>query len=87
MPSATTDPHFSQGVPAPQLLTNEPMALEKYRAEQLKRLQGYGWVDEKTGVAHMPIDEAKKLIVVRGLPVRADTTVTPTLGTRRAGCG
>ena len=87
MPSATTDPHFSQGVPAPQLLTNEPMALEKYRAEQLKRLQGYGWVDEKTGVAYMPIDEAKKLIVVRGLPIRADTTVTPTLGTRVPAAG
>ena len=31
---------------------------------------GYGWVDEKAGVAHIPIDEAKKLIA-RARPARA----------------
>jgi hypothetical protein len=30
----------------------------------------------------MPIDEAKKLIVERGLPVREGEEVSPTLGTR-----
>jgi hypothetical protein len=34
------------------------------------------------GVARMPIDEAKKLIVERGLPVREGDEVSPTLGTR-----
>jgi hypothetical protein len=71
MPTTSDSPFFSTGVTgAPQLLTNEPMALEKYRAGERKRLHEYGWVNESTGVAHLPIDEAKKLILQRGLPVR-----------------
>jgi hypothetical protein len=71
MPKATESSAFSTGVTGgPLLLTNEPMALEKYRADQEKRLHEYGWVDEARGVAHLPIDQAKKLILERGLPVR-----------------
>ena len=33
-------------------------------------LHEYGWVDQKTGVAHVPIDQAKKLLAERGLPAR-----------------
>jgi hypothetical protein len=82
MPKTTESPFFSQGVGGPQLLTNEPVALEKQRSEELKRLHGYGWVDQKTGVAHLPIDEAKKLLVQRGVPVREGEPVAPALGTR-----
>ena len=32
-------------VPGPQLLTNEPMALQQQRDEEQKRLHGYGWVE------------------------------------------
>ena len=45
-------------------------------------LHGYGWVNQGAGVARMPIDQAKKLIVERGLPVREGEEVSPTLGTR-----
>ena len=31
---------------------------ELYRREQLKRLNGYGWVDPKKGIIHVPIDRA-----------------------------
>ncbi|HYV67659.1 MAG TPA: hypothetical protein VE964_15545 [Myxococcales bacterium] len=31
---------------------------ERYRREQLKRLNGYGWVDPKKGTIHVPIDRA-----------------------------
>jgi hypothetical protein len=68
--TTTTSPYFSVGVRGPQLLTNEPMALGQQRAEEQKRLHGYGWVDEKGGIAYIPIDEAKRLILERGLPVR-----------------
>jgi hypothetical protein len=72
MPSTTMgSPAFNAGLTgAPQLLTNEPMALERHRATEQERLQSYGWVDEKAGVARMPIDAAKKLVAERGLPVR-----------------
>lgn len=72
MPTTTTaSPFFNTGVEnAPRLLTNEPMALQKHHADEAERLRNYGWVNEQAGRAHVPIDEAKKLLLGRGLPVR-----------------
>jgi hypothetical protein len=89
-PAPATMPHNQVGIAVfspdtvggPKLLTNEPMALEKQRDIEQKLLHGYGWVNQGAGVAHMPIDEAKKLIVERGLPVREGDAVSPVLGTR-----
>lgn len=52
----------------PKLLTNEPMNLRQFRAEQATRLQGYGWVDRAANVVHLPIERAIDLTVERGLP-------------------
>ena len=77
-----------QQPPAPKLLTNEPANLSKFRAEEMKKLEGYGWIDERAGVAHVPIEEAKKLILQRGLPVRASGAVDdPMLGTHAPAYG
>jgi hypothetical protein len=51
-----------------------------------KALHEYGWVDQKSGVARVPIDQAKKLIVERGLPARA-TATDPALGTHAPAFG
>ncbi len=56
---------------APRLEINEPAALAKYRAEDEKALDGYGWVNQLGGVTHIPIAEAKKLLAQRGLPTRS----------------
>ena len=69
-------------VAGPHLLTNEPLNLLQQRDKEQKVLHGYGWVNQAAGVARMPIDEAKKLIVERGLPAREGEEVSPTLGTR-----
>jgi hypothetical protein len=69
-------------VPAPQLLANEPRALQQQHDMEQKVLHGYGWVNQGAGVARIPIDQAMKLIVERGLPVREGEEVSPTLGTR-----
>jgi hypothetical protein len=83
MPRTTNEsPVFSATGTGPQLLTNEFRALEIHRAEERKRLEGYGWVDQNAGVAHMPIEEAKKRLIERGLPVRPEGEAAPTLGTR-----
>ena len=37
-------------------------------------LNGYSWVDRNAGVVRIPIDEAMKLTVQRGLPARPGTT-------------
>jgi hypothetical protein len=90
MPATTSgSPIFSPtaNIPGPKLLTDEPMALDKQRSDEAKRLHGYGWADEKAGIAHIPIEEAKKLIQQRGLPVRAEGAVAPDLGTRLPAAG
>jgi len=93
--AAKNDPQLSplalpagQEPPAPRLLKNEQENLLKFRMEERKKLEGYGWVDEKAGIARVPIDEAKKLIVQRGLPVRASGAVEdPRTGTHAAAYG
>jgi hypothetical protein len=79
------DPYFGQGQ-GPQLLTHEPSVLAKHRKGEQDVLESYGWVDEKSAIARMPISEAKKLILQRGLPARADAA-DPSLGTRAATFG
>ncbi len=69
-------------IAGPHLLTNEPVNLQQQRDKEQKVLHGYGWVNQCAGVARMPIDEAKKLIIERGLPVREGDDVSPALGTR-----
>lgn len=56
--------------PLPSLLVNEPMNLQKFLAQEDHLLTTYGWVDENAGVVRLPIDQAKDLLLQRGLPVR-----------------
>jgi hypothetical protein len=53
----------------PMLEINERSQLRKYLMDQENRLNSYGWVDEKAGVAHIPIEVAMDLIRQRGMPV------------------
>jgi hypothetical protein len=54
---------------APMLETNERVQFKDFLLNQENQLNSYGWVDEKAGVAHIPIEQAMKLIEQRGLPV------------------
>ena len=58
--------------PAPGLQTTPWVDLKQFRAEQDAYLHGYGWVDEKAGVARVPIEKAKALLLKQGLPVRPE---------------
>jgi hypothetical protein len=86
--AASNDPQLSphavpagQEPPEPRLLTNEPANLEKWRKGEAEQLQGYGWVDQAGGVARIPIDEAKKKLIERGLPTRPNAATDQRLGT------
>jgi hypothetical protein len=84
MPRHVTGPAPFGAAPKPQLLTNEPAVLGQHRAGEDQQLSSYGWVNEQAGVARMPIAEAKKLLVERGIPARTgDSAIDPTLGTIR----
>jgi len=54
---------------APMLEVNERGQFRDYLMNQENQLNSYGWVDEKAGVAHIPIERAMELTVQRGLPV------------------
>jgi hypothetical protein len=57
--------------PSPKLEEDERGQLNGIRVEEEKTLYSYGWVDEKAGTVHIPIERAMDLLVQRGLPVRA----------------
>src|SRR5262249_11173196 len=54
--------------PEPRLQTNPREDLRELRAGEDETLTTYGWVDRNNGVVRIPIDEAMKLVVQRGLP-------------------
>jgi hypothetical protein len=56
--------------PTPKLEEDERGQLNDIRLNEEKRLYTYGWVDEKAGTVHIPIERAMDLLVQQGLPVR-----------------
>ncbi len=54
---------------APMLETDERTQLRSFLINQEDQLNSYGWIDQKAGVAHIPIERAMDLLVQRGLPV------------------
>jgi hypothetical protein len=71
----------------PRLLTNEPQNLRTFRDEETGKLEGYGWMNQSQGIAHVPIDLAKKLVVQHGLPARPGAAPDDTLGTHAPAYG
>jgi len=56
--------------PEPRLQTNPRQDLRDLRTQEEGVLENYGWVDKNAGVVRIPIGEAMKLTVQRGLPTR-----------------
>ena len=56
--------------PEPRLQTVPRLDLQAQRAREDEQLKSYGWVDREAGIVRIPIDEAMKLTVQRGLPMR-----------------
>ncbi len=59
-----------QRVPGPRLQNNPQQDMRDLRQKQEALLEGYAWVDRQGGVARIPIEDAMRLVVERGLPVR-----------------
>ncbi len=58
--------------PEPRLQTNPRQDLRDLRAGEDQILNGYGWVDRNNQIVHIPIDQAMKLTLERGLPARPE---------------
>jgi hypothetical protein len=74
--------------PEPRLQTNPKQDLRDLHAAEDLILNGYRWVDRNAGVVGIPVSEAMKLTLQRGLPARpaapsSDTAKTPPAQDRR----
>lgn len=63
--------------PEPRLQTVPKEDLRILIESQHQALEGYAWVDKNAGVVRIPIEQAMKLTLERGLPARAAAADTP----------
>ena len=63
--------------PAPRLQQFPVNDLYQFRIGEEDLLQRYGWMNRETGVVHIPIEDAMRLTVERGLPSRVPGTGQP----------
>jgi hypothetical protein len=63
--------------PDPRLETDERTQLNSIRIAEEQKLNSYGWVDEKAGTMHIPIERAMELLAQRGLPLRPQSGAQP----------
>jgi hypothetical protein len=64
--------HEQRLPPEPRLQTNPREDLFNLHESEDRLLRSYGWVDKDAGVVRIPIDEAMRLTLERGLPVRPE---------------
>ena len=68
---------MGQPPPAPRLQIQEPKDLATFRTEEADVLSTYGLVDRDKGIYRIPIEEAMKLTLERGLPAAGDSATAP----------
>ncbi|MBB2203851.1 hypothetical protein HLH27_02305 [Gluconacetobacter takamatsuzukensis] len=53
---------------APALQSDPPADMAAFRAADMARLNGFGWVDRAHGVAHVPVGQAMRQVAREGIP-------------------
>jgi hypothetical protein len=76
-PRASTITIPSARAPAPELQRSVEDDLKALRAEEDAKMNGYGWIDRKTGTIRIPIERAKQLLLQRGLPATGTAMPLP----------
>ena len=73
-PSSVSRPASAPGEerlpPEPRIQANPAADMRMLREQEDAVLGSYGWVDRQAGVVRIPVDQAMKLVVEQGLPVR-----------------
>ncbi len=59
--------------PTPRFQENPQQELQELVARQKALLEGYSWANKEAGVVRIPIEDAMRLVVERGLPTREKT--------------
>ena len=73
------------GLVEQQLFESGPLRGDRARAAQRARLEGAGWVDQRAGVAHIPIERAMALVVAGQRAPRGASPPAPPLGPAHGG--
>lgn len=69
-PGEIRDNRFAQpfpAYPAPQLQPNPPADMQRFYAEEMRRLNGAGWQDRQAGTVHIPISQAMRAVAAEGI--------------------
>ncbi len=74
-PVAQTGP--SPWPPEPRLAVQPWEQIQQLRREEEEVLKTYGWVDQRAGKVHIPIDRAMDLMAQRGLRVQGGASAPP----------
>jgi len=82
---ARTQSEIRQVFPEPRLEEDERGQLNSIRLKEEQQLNSYGWVDEKAGVVHIPIELAIRLTAQRGLPVLPEKGAAAPVESKPAG--
>ncbi len=70
-------PDETKKFPEPRLEKNERLEINDFRLNEEQRLNSYGWVDQKAGTVHIPIDRAMELLAQQGLPTTPKAGMAP----------
>ncbi len=73
IPEAVVQPVFDNVrplPPPPRLQTTPQGDLQDYLQSEQRLLDSSGWIDQKSGVARIPIDRAMSLLLQKGLPMQ-----------------
>jgi hypothetical protein len=70
-PPASSFVNNRQLPPSPRLQVEPHQELKDYCATQQKNVNGYGWVDQQSGVVRIPVDKAMEVVLAKGLPARS----------------
>ncbi len=70
-------PSTIEKVAQPRLETDEATEIYGFREKEEEELNTYGWVDQKAGIVHIPIERAMQLIAQRGLSTTPQTGEIP----------
>ncbi len=74
----------SQQPPAgPRLQVDPESELIQFKVIEDSLINTYGWIQKEAGVVRIPVDEAMKLMLQRGFPVRADFEERKTMSEKR----
>jgi hypothetical protein len=63
--------------PQPRLQQFPRNEIYEFRTAEEQRLDSYGWVNKEAGVVHIPVSEAMRLTLERGLPSRPPDSAQP----------